>query len=92
MAKLRIESHFDFLLRLADLLLRDLTTLATLETLDNGKSFADACYDVHASSATLKYYAGWCDKIHGNTIPADGTSLTFTRKEPVGMFGIWVTD
>ena len=25
--------------------------------------------DVQASINILRYYAGWCDKIHGNTIP-----------------------
>lgn len=73
--------------KLADLFERDLNTLATLESLDNGKTFKNACWDIHASIATLRYYAGWCDKIHGNTIPADGSSLTFTRKEPVGVVG-----
>jgi len=73
--------------KLADLFERDLNTLATLESLDNGKTFKKACWDVNATVATFRYYAGWCDKIHGNTIPADGSSLTFTRKEPVGVVG-----
>ena len=33
------------------------------------------------------YYAGWCDKIHGNTIPVDGNFLSFTRKEAIGVVG-----
>lgn len=59
-----------FFCRLAELFERDITTLANLETLDNGKPFLSALVDVKASVATMKYYAGWCDKIHGNTIPA----------------------
>jgi aldehyde dehydrogenase (NAD+) len=55
---------------LADLLERDAETLAKLETLDNGKPFKQAYYDILLSITTLRYYAGWCDKVHGQTIPA----------------------
>lgn len=73
--------------RLADLIERDINILANLETLDNGKTFGDSVFDINCAIDTFRYYAGWCDKIHGNTIPADGTSLTFTRNEPVGVVG-----
>lgn len=63
-----------FYCRLADLIERDQVILANLDTLDNGKPYAEALFDVTASIDTFRYYAGWCDKIHGNTIPA-GTSL-----------------
>lgn len=57
----------------ADLLARDLEYLASLESLDNGKTYVHAVYDVHASISAIRYTAGWCDKIRGDTIPA-GTS------------------
>lgn len=44
--------------------------LANLEVLDNGKPFAEAVFDIECTIATFRYYAGWCDKIHGKTIPA----------------------
>ena len=34
-----------------------------------------------------RYYAGWADKIHGDTIPTDGEVMTYTRMEPVGVVG-----
>ncbi|XP_053971847.1 aldehyde dehydrogenase X, mitochondrial [Hylaeus volcanicus] len=71
----------------ADLLERDLDYIATLETLDNGKPYSNAVFDVNMSVATIRYYAGWCDKILGDTIPSDGNLVTFTRKEPVGVVG-----
>ncbi|XP_054001280.1 aldehyde dehydrogenase 1A1 [Hylaeus anthracinus] len=71
----------------ADLIERDLDYIATLETLDNGKAYSNAVLDVNASIATIRYYAGWCDKILGDTIPSDGNFVTFTRKEPVGVVG-----
>ncbi|EZA52207.1 hypothetical protein DMN91_010037 [Ooceraea biroi] len=73
--------------KFADLVTRDLDYIATLETLDNGKTYASAVEDIQASICTLRYYAGWCDKIHGDTIPTGHTSVTLTRKEPVGVVG-----
>ena len=34
-----------------------------------------------------RYFAGWPDKIHGDTIPVDGNFMSFTRKEPIGVVG-----
>lgn len=73
--------------RLAALIKRDKDHLAQLETLDNGKPLADALGDVDASVQVLEYFAGWADKIHGDTIPADGDVMTLTRREPVGVVG-----
>ncbi|XP_012276784.1 retinal dehydrogenase 1 [Orussus abietinus] len=73
--------------KLADAIERDIDYIASVETLDNGKTFSNAIDDVHSSIAVLRYYAGWCDKIHGETIPADGPYFTVTRKEPVGVVG-----
>ncbi|XP_015175994.1 PREDICTED: aldehyde dehydrogenase X, mitochondrial [Polistes dominula] len=73
--------------KFADLVERDLEYIATLETMDNGKTYVDACNDVKFSIEVLRYYAGWCDKIHGHTIPADGPNFVFTRKEPIGVVG-----
>ncbi|XP_031617346.1 retinal dehydrogenase 1-like [Contarinia nasturtii] len=73
--------------KLADLIEEHKTELASLEVLDNGKPFAEADFDIQCSIDTFRYYAGWCDKIHGNTIPADGGSLAVTLKEAVGVVG-----
>jgi aldehyde dehydrogenase (NAD+) len=75
------------MLKLAELIERDAATLANLETLDNGKPYGDSLFDIQCSADCIRYYAGWCDKIHGQTIPVDGTALAFTRREPVGVVG-----
>uniref|UniRef100_A0A672SHY2 Aldehyde dehydrogenase domain-containing protein n=1 Tax=Sinocyclocheilus grahami TaxID=75366 RepID=A0A672SHY2_SINGR len=36
---------------------------------------------------TLRYYAGWTDKIHGKTMPVDENFVCFTKHEPVGVCG-----
>ncbi|KAK9299420.1 hypothetical protein QLX08_007580 [Tetragonisca angustula] len=74
--------------KLADLIEENRTYLASLETLDNGKPYSSAYeFDVPQSIATLRYYAGWADKNHGQVIPIDGKYLAYTRHEPVGVCG-----
>ena len=48
---------------------RDAVQLSSLDTIDNGKPYADAMFDVEGSIDCLRYFAGWADKIHGDTIP-----------------------
>ncbi|CAB3244060.1 unnamed protein product [Arctia plantaginis] len=74
--------------KLADLIERDRTYLASLETLDNGKPYSASYYaDVPASIKNFRYYAGWADKNHGKVLPADGKYVAYTRHEPVGVCG-----
>ena len=35
----------------------------------------------------FRYYAGWADKIHGQTIPIRGNYFCYTKREPVGVAG-----
>merc|ERR1712168_608016 len=73
--------------KLADLMKQHRETLVGLVILDNGKPVEEAELDVDMSVDCFQYYAGWCDKIHGQVIPADGTTMTMTRREPVGVVG-----
>ncbi|XP_068131197.1 retinaldehyde dehydrogenase 3 [Hyperolius riggenbachi] len=74
--------------KLADLLERNRVTLATLETMDTGKPFLHAfLVDLEGSIRTLRYFAGWADKIQGKTIPVDESFLCYTVHEPVGVCG-----
>ncbi|MEZ6127734.1 MAG: aldehyde dehydrogenase family protein [Planctomycetaceae bacterium] len=74
--------------KLADLMEKHLEELAALETLDNGKPIGDArAADLPLAIDCLRYYAGWADKIHGDTIPVRGDYFCYTRREPVGVCG-----
>ncbi|XP_061591821.1 aldehyde dehydrogenase family 1 member A3 [Cololabis saira] len=74
--------------RLADLLERDRLLLATLETLDTGKPFMQSySVDLEGSIRTLRYYAGWADKIHGKSLSVDESFVCLTKHEPVGVCG-----
>lgn len=77
----------ELLHKFADLIERDSGYLAQLETLDNGKPVSAAAGDIYVSVKNIRYYAGYADKIHGKTVPADGKVMAFTRVEPVGICG-----
>lgn len=73
--------------KFADKLEENKEYLASLETIDNGKTYADSLFDVNGSIDVMRYYAGWCDKITGKTIPMDGSYFCHTRHEPIGVVG-----
>ncbi len=76
------------LLKVADLIEKNTTELAQLETLDNGKSlFETTNVDIPQTVATFRYYAGWVNKITGETNPTDPGYFNFTLREPVGVCG-----
>jgi len=73
--------------KMATLMERDYEYLASLETLDNGKPLSCSKGDLDHSISIWRYFSGWADKIHGDTVPIDGSFVSFTRKEPVGVCG-----
>ena len=74
--------------RLADLLEKHQEELIALESLNAGKPISSVRrQDMPAAIDTLRYYAGWTDKIIGQVIPARTDALTYTVREPVGVVG-----
>uniref|UniRef100_A0AAQ4RFU9 10-formyltetrahydrofolate dehydrogenase n=1 Tax=Gasterosteus aculeatus aculeatus TaxID=481459 RepID=A0AAQ4RFU9_GASAC len=81
------------LYKLADLMEEHQEELATIESIDSGAVYTLALKThVGMSIQTFRYFAGWCDKIHGKTIPINqarpNRNLTFTRREPLGVCAI----
>jgi aldehyde dehydrogenase (NAD+) len=72
---------------LADLVERHSEELAALESLNCGKTITDSVGDMQGVVNTLRYYAGWADKIEGKTVPVRGSFLSYTLREPVGVVG-----
>ncbi|XP_026637128.1 aldehyde dehydrogenase, cytosolic 1-like [Microtus ochrogaster] len=67
--------------KLADLMKRDHLLLATMESMNAGKVFPHAyTRDLEVSIKTLKYCAGWADKIHGQTIPSVDSAVEFAHQ------------
>jgi acyl-CoA reductase-like NAD-dependent aldehyde dehydrogenase len=74
--------------RFAQLLEDHADELVKLESLDTGKPLsAVRRQDLPAAIDTLRYYAGWADKINGQVIPARHDALTYTLREPIGVVG-----
>jgi len=87
-SKMDARDRGKLLYKLADLIEAEIDDLAALETLDNGKPIRDSrAADLPLTIDCLRYYAGYADKIHGQTIPVRGNYFTYTRREPVGVVG-----
>lgn len=57
-----------------------------MESLNGGKPFLQAFYvDLQGVIKTLRYYAGWADKIHGMTIPVGMCNLSMLKRETWGF-------
>lgn len=59
--------------------------LSTLEALTAGKPIRDTRAEVAKVAEMFAYYAGWADKVHGETIPAPSGHLVYTLREPHGV-------
>ncbi|HET7565425.1 MAG TPA: aldehyde dehydrogenase family protein, partial [Gemmatimonadaceae bacterium] len=77
----------EMLYRLGELCAEHKDEIARLETLNNGKPLFESMIDIKLTADTLKYYGGWADKIHGETIPVDGPFFNYTLREPLGVVG-----
>ena len=74
--------------KLADLMEENFDDLVALEMLDTGKTHLQAStLDVPGSIGTLRYYAGWADKILGQTSFDIPKVFGYTKREPVGVCG-----
>lgn len=77
------------LLRLADLLERDLEVFALIETLDNGMPITLARRFVAGAVESIRYNAGWASKINGSThdLSAPGEWHAYSLREAIGVVG-----
>lgn len=76
------------MIKLADLMEEHFEELVAIEMLDTGKTYLQAStLDVPASIGTLRYYAGWADKILGQSNFDVPKVFGYTKREPVGVCG-----
>ncbi|XP_044578164.1 cytosolic 10-formyltetrahydrofolate dehydrogenase isoform X1 [Cotesia glomerata] len=92
-SKISARDRGALLFKLADLMEQHKEELATIESIDSGAVYTLALKThVGMSIETWRYFAGWCDKIQGSTIPISharpNRNLTFTKKEPIGVCGL----
>lgn len=77
------------LLKLADLVERDIEEIAALDTLDMGAPITRTRANKARAVGMLRYYAGMATALHGETInnSLPGEIISFTLKEPIGVVG-----
>jgi aldehyde dehydrogenase (NAD+) len=85
-AQMSASDRAKILWKIGDLVDKYNEELGTLETLDNGKPIFESRYvDMPLVAEVFRYYAGWCTKIHGETVPVKGPYLHYTLREPLGV-------
>jgi aldehyde dehydrogenase (NAD+) len=86
-SKLSAAERGRLLMRLSSKIADHAEELAALEQRDCGKPTKQARADAVALVRYFEFYAGACDKLHGETLPyLDGYSV-FTWREPHGVTG-----
>ncbi len=86
-SKLSAAERSRLLMRLAEKVSEHAEELAALEQRDCGKPTKQARADAVALVRYFEFYAGACDKLHGETIPYQNGYSVFTWREPHGVTG-----
>jgi len=74
------------MLKFADLVEKNIDTLARLESLPTGRPFSMIKhFDLPHLISVYRYYAGWADKIAGKTFPAENGTYKIVKYEPIGV-------
>ncbi|KAF4304708.1 hypothetical protein GTA08_BOTSDO08116 [Botryosphaeria dothidea] len=78
----------NLMLKLAALIEAKRHLFATIDTWDNGKPYAVThADDLPEAFNTIRYYAGWADKVAGQTVPTGPAKFAYTLRQPVGVVG-----
>ena len=75
------------LLRIADLIEQHGNELALLDVLEMGKTISNAKAELAFSSGFFRYYAEAVDKLYGDVVPSDPSTLGYHLYEPRGVVG-----
>ena len=84
---LRPGKRTELLFKVADLIKRNITELAQLESLDSGKPVKIASGEIWSVAEVFRYYAGWPTKVFGETNPTDENMFVYSLREPIGVCG-----
>ncbi|ODQ47665.1 hypothetical protein PICMEDRAFT_15593 [Pichia membranifaciens NRRL Y-2026] len=82
----------DLLYKMSQIIKRDAEAIASIESLDNGKPYANECLaaDLVESYEVFKYYAGWSDKHTGQLIGSQvlgKNKICYVEPVPLGAVG-----
>ena len=73
--------------RMAEAIDANREELARIESRDNGKAIRESRAEIANVVRYFEYFAGVCQNVLGDTMPATGPFFTYTRREPVGVVG-----
>src|SRR5689334_20459452 len=77
------------LMKWGDVIAEHADRIATIETEQNGKLFAEMRAQARIAQDWLYYFGGLADKIEGTVIPLDRQSIfNYTLREPLGVVGV----
>src|SRR5690242_2605819 len=78
----------EVLFKLADLILEHKSELALMDTLEMGKPIQASLFDSGTfAPELLRSWAGFADKLFGESVPLNSGSLAFNMYEPRGVVG-----
>ncbi|MCT2236404.1 aldehyde dehydrogenase family protein, partial [Dietzia cinnamea] len=75
----------DFLFKLADELDARTEEIARLEAQNTGKAIRETTAEASRMPRSVRYWAGWADKIYGTTVPVSPDFHVYTLREPFGV-------
>ena len=87
-AKIHPGDRGRMLYKLAQLVRDNAEELAEIDALDAGKPITNSLRaDIPAAIDCFEYYAGWSDKLHGETVPVRAPAFTYLVRQPLGVVG-----
>jgi betaine-aldehyde dehydrogenase len=79
------------LIRMAELIERDTDLMTAMEAQEIGKPLFDAGVEVPLAAETFRYYAGWADRVQGDTFKLPDfmgrPRFSYTVRDPIGVVG-----
>jgi aldehyde dehydrogenase (NAD+) len=82
------DARRNLMLKLADLIEAEAAYLSSLEVIGNGAPSMMSAYTPVVVAQRFRYYAGWADKIQGDTLDAwNGPAHNYVSYEPYGVIG-----
>lgn len=85
-ARLHPRERAKFLFRMADWIEAHRDEIALVEAGNTGKLYRGVTgWDVPNGAEVLRYYAGWCDKLAGQSVYVSESATMHTRMRPIGV-------
>jgi len=73
--------------RIADIVEERRMELGLMESISNGRPISETSSQMLVVASYFRYFAGFCDKIQGSTVPTDRGHLNYTVRVPLGVVG-----